>query len=248
MVHESTPRVPRLPESIPVHTDPAPLTCPTRGRRTPRRAAPAPPSKAVPPGTATTTAAAGPHHARTSPSPSPTIPVRPIAERTRAGLLLVLVRRSPFTQAFAGHYVVVDEDSGIRCYTSKQSYEQAPQRPVLHVPFWRETRNSRGSRFKRAAVCWPLILPEDCPQATDPTFTYFAVDFVNNEAKHEKLVFAAPTPAERDAWVHFLTKYIDMYLVPRAQSEELQYLTRGAAVPQHKSAVLEGEAPGGTVR
>lgn len=235
---------PSLPEHVPVHRGPPTIAAPRRAAPPPRRPAPTPSPTSAQGPSASPTAEKSPSP---DPSPSPGRAVQPIAETMRAGVVLHFVRRMPFSHSFVEHYLVVDEAAGIRVYGSKEKYAADPQRPLLQIPFWRETRNSRGSRFKRAAVCWPLILPEDCPQATDPAVTYFAVDYINAEEQSEKLVLGARSLAERDAWVQFLTKYIDLYLAPRAQSEELQFLTRGAAVPQHKSAVIDGEAPGGNV-
>ncbi|KAH9578692.1 hypothetical protein LSM04_002381 [Trypanosoma melophagium] len=42
------------------------------------------------------------------------------------------------------------------------------------------------------------------------------------------------------------THFIDIYLAPRAESEELQSLPRDALIPKHRSEVIEGEAPGGS--
>lgn len=177
------------------------------------------------------------------------ITVDPVHDTQKEGVLLLLVRaRGPFgSDYFTPRYFVVDEVGGIMWYESEARYRASPHRPLAVIPFWRETVNSRGSRFKKAAVCWPLVLPEDCPAtAADSSKTYFAIDYVNESGASDKIVLAANSPRERDSWVRFLTKYIDLYLAPRAESEELHSLPRGAAIPMHRSSVLDGEAPGGT--
>jgi hypothetical protein len=200
-------------------------------------------------------------HSPLHPSPSPSgtsagvaspVVAAPIAAAHKEGTLLHLVRSGGLfgaggTPTFVPHYIVVSGDSGIAWYASCSDYLHQPQRPLGHAAFWVETHNSRGSRFKKAAVCWPLLLQEDCPAATDPTKTYFAVDYYTASGGRDQLVLGADSVAERDAWVQVLTKYIDLYLAPRAESEELQHITRGAAVPLHRSGVIEGEAPGGTI-
>ncbi|KAG5470773.1 hypothetical protein LSCM1_02022 [Leishmania martiniquensis] len=184
------------------------------------------------------------------PPVSPPRGVVPNAATQKEGTLLHLVRSSGLlgggSRSFIPHYVV-SGSAGISWYASEAEYRQHPSRPLGHVDFWVETFNSRGSRFKKAAVCWPLILPCDCPEARDASKTYFAVDYYTPNGAREQIVLAASRPAERDAWVQFLTKYIDLYLAPRAESEELQHLPRGAAVPLHRSGVIEGEAPGGNI-
>ncbi|KPI85883.1 hypothetical protein ABL78_5064 [Leptomonas seymouri] len=178
--------------------------------------------------------------------------VAPAATNHKEGPLLHLTRSGGLfgargTHTFAQHYVVVSANSGISWYASREDFLHQPHRPLGRAAFWIETYNSRGSRFKKAAVCWPLILPEDCPAATDSTKTYFAVEYYTSNGEREQLVLAADSPEERDAWVQHLTKYIELYLAPRAESEELQHITRGATTPVHRSGVIEGEAPGGTV-
>lgn len=132
-------------------------------------------------------------------------------------------------------------------YFTREELE-TPQHLVGKIPFWVETLNSRGSRFKKAAVCWPLILPEDCAEATDPAIYYFGIDYYSPSAQRELMVIGARSSAERDAWVKFLRRYIKLYLAPRAESEELQHLCQGAAAPMHESRCVDGEAPGGTIR
>ncbi|KAI5687760.1 hypothetical protein MNV84_06825 [Leishmania braziliensis] len=186
-----------------------------------------------------------------SPSASPPQVILPSAATHKEGVLLHLVRSSSLfggvSASFVPHYIVVSDSAGISWYTSEAEYRQNPRRPLGHADFWIETYNSRGSRFKKAAVCWPLILPDDCPEARDPSKTYFAVDYYTPNGGQEQLVLAASSPAERDAWVRLLTKYIDLYLAPRTESEELQHIPRGAEVPLHRSGVIEGEAPGGNI-
>ncbi|KAG5470358.1 hypothetical protein LSCM4_03054 [Leishmania orientalis] len=189
-----------------------------------------------------------------SAAPPPASPPRVVvltAATQKKGTLLHLVRSSGLfgggSRSFVPHYIVVSGGAGISWYASEAEYHQHPSRPLGHANFWIETFNSRGSRFKKAAVCWPLILPGDCPEARDASKTYFAVDYYTPDGAREQMVLAASSPAERDAWVQFLTKYIDLYLAPRAESEELQHIPRGAAVPLHRSGVIEGEAPGGNI-
>ncbi|KAG5496426.1 hypothetical protein JKF63_02728 [Porcisia hertigi] len=186
-----------------------------------------------------------------SPTASPSRVVVPTSATQREGTLLQLVRSSGLfgggSRSFVPHYIVVSGRAGIAWYASEAEYRQHPSRPLGRAEFWIETFNSRGSRFKKAAVCWPLILPDDCPEASDPSKTYFAVDYYTPNEDRRKLVLAASSPAERDAWVQFLTKYIDLYLPHRAESEELQQIPRGAEVPLHQSGVIEGEAPGGNI-
>ncbi|TPP43876.1 hypothetical protein CGC21_21375 [Leishmania donovani] len=185
------------------------------------------------------------------PSTSPARVVIPTAATHKEGTLLHLVRGSGLfgggSRSFVPHYIVVSGSAGISWYASEAEYRQNPSRPLGHADFWIETFNSRGSRFKKAAVCWPLILPDDCPEAKDANKTYFAVDYYTPNEAREQVVLAASSPAERDEWVQVLTKYIDLYLAPRAESEELQHIPRGAAVPLHRSGVIEGEAPGGNI-
>lgn len=219
-------------------------------------AAASPPSPSLTRGATTATAGA---NGAASPSPqaagagtSSLVTVAPLAITHKEGSLLHLVHRGGLfgaggSHTFVPHYFVVTGDSGIAWYTNQHEYLVNPKRPLGHAAFWVETYNSRGSRFKKAAVCWPLILEEDCPAATDPTKTYFAVDYYTKGGAREQLVLAADSAEERDAWVQLLTKYIDLYLAPRAESEELQSITRGAAVPLHRSGVIEGEAPGGNI-
>ncbi|KAK7198471.1 hypothetical protein NESM_000807400 [Novymonas esmeraldas] len=186
-----------------------------------------------------------------SPSASPPRAVLSTTATHKEGALLHLVRSTSIfgggSGSFVMHYVVVSGSGGIAWYASEAAYRQQPRRPLGHAHFWVETFNSRGSRFKKAAVCWPLILASDCPEAKDPSKTYFAIDYYTPNGAREQMVLAASSPAERDAWVLLLTKYIDLYLAPRAESQELQYIQRGAAVPMHRSGVIDGEAPGGTV-
>ncbi|GET91701.1 hypothetical protein, conserved [Leishmania tarentolae] len=185
------------------------------------------------------------------PTTSPARVVIPTAATHKEGTLLHLVRGSGLfgngSRSFVPHYIVVSGSSGISWYASEAEYHQNPSRPLGHANFWIETFNSRGSRFKKAAVCWPLILPDDCPEAKDATKTYFAVDYYTPNEGREQVLLGASSPAERDEWVNFLTKYIDLYLAPRAESEELQHIPRGAEVPLHRSGVIEGEAPGGNI-
>lgn len=187
--------------------------------------------------------------AKTAPS---SVVVAPVTATHKEGTLLHLVRSGGLfgtggTPTFVPHYVIVSDSAGISWYAKRSDYLHQPQRPLGHADFFVETYNSRGSRFKKAAVCWPLILQEDCPAANDPTKAYFAVDYYTSGGCREQLVLAANSSEERDAWVQVLTRYIDLYLAPRAESEELQHITRGAAVPLHRSGVIEGEAPGGNI-
>lgn len=183
----------------------------------------------------------------------------------------------------ARRYFVVDR-GGVRWYESEEHRRQDPPRRALGtVAFSVTTTNSRGSVFRRAAVCWPLLLPEDSPQvARHPGPTYFAVDYYapqglgarivsgggGGDIESRKLILATASPAARDEWVRFLRQFIDIYLAPRAESEELQYLLTGGGVagggasasspggttagsrtpsrpPVYRSEVLDGEAPGG---
>ncbi|KPA85006.1 hypothetical protein ABB37_01437 [Leptomonas pyrrhocoris] len=219
-------------------------------------AAAAPPlSVASPPRSSPTTVQRSPSSPSAAPPPAPgpsAVAAAPEAATSKEGTLLHLVRSGGLfgtggTQTFVPHYVVVTGSAGIAWYASRVDFLQQPQRPLGRAAFWIETHNSRGSRFKKAAVCWPLVLREDCPAATDASKTYFAVDYYASSGEREQLVLAADSPEERDAWVQLLTRYIDLYLAPRAESEELQHITRGAAVPLHRSGVIEGEAPGGTI-
>ncbi|ESL08683.1 hypothetical protein TRSC58_03611 [Trypanosoma rangeli SC58] len=163
----------------------------------------------------------------------------------KEGTLLHLEKRALGRERFVSHFVVIDEHKGILWYQGEKNSRTASSRPLGHVPFWKETRNSRGSRFKRAAVCWPLILPEDCPKADDPQKTYFAIEYLNDRNNYSKLIFATESAEERDAWMFFITQFLEMFLPPRAESEGLKHLPRGAAVPRHRSEVIYGEPPGG---
>ncbi|RNF12106.1 hypothetical protein TraAM80_00527 [Trypanosoma rangeli] len=165
----------------------------------------------------------------------------------KEGTLLHLERRVLGRERFVSHFVVIDEHEGILWYQDKKHSRTASSRPLGHVPFWKETRNSRGSRFKRAAVCWPLILPEDCSKADDPHKTYFAIEYLNDRNNYSKLIFAAESAEERDAWVFFITQFLEMFLPLRAESEGLKHLPRGAVVPRHCSEVIYGEPPCGNV-
>ncbi|KEG15600.1 hypothetical protein DQ04_00031340 [Trypanosoma grayi] len=173
-------------------------------------------------------------------------PTEPLPQ-CKTGTLLHLVKGSFGSKKFVSHFIVIEEQHGVAWYQSEAHFRSAPASPLGRVPFWTEMRNSRGSRFKKAAVCWPLILPEDCPKADDPTKTYFAIEYLNEKNALSKHIFAAESEAERDNWVFFITQFIEMFLAPRAESEELQHLRRGAKIPQHYSEVIDGEAPGGTV-
>lgn len=233
--------VPAAPAAAP----PAPTASPAAVPPSPvRLSAPSSPSASATPDRASSPTAA-------SPSASPRRNVVPTTATRKEGTLLHLVRSSGLfgggSASFVLHYIVVAGSAGIVWYASEAEYRQNPRRPLGHANFWIETYNSRGSRFKKAAVCWPLILPGDCPEAKDTSKTYFAVDYYTPNGAREQLVLAAASPAERDEWVQLLTKYIDLYLAPRAESQELQYIPRGAAVPLHRSGVIDGEAPGGNV-
>ncbi|CAD2215975.1 hypothetical protein AGDE_00207 [Angomonas deanei] len=185
-------------------------------------------------------------------SPEPTSPVAPPKEvpqerGTKSGTLLHLARRTTLlgaTEEFVEHYFVVNA-SGISWYSSLKGYETHPDHPLGRIPFFVETKNSRGSRFKKAAVCWPVV--DDCAKVTDPSVVYFMVDYSLASGESKKLYLGASSATERNEWVTFLTQYIDLYLPPDADSEELQKIEKGADVPVHRSHVIEGEAPGGTI-
>lgn len=116
--------------------------------------------------------------------------------------------------------------------------------PLDSIPFFEITSNSRASKFKKAMTCWPLILPEDCSKATAPNVTYFAVEFFNAKAgKTELLVLGAKSPAERDEWVRFLTKYVKLFLSNREESTAFLNFDVGSTQPRHVSMVIDGEAP-----
>lgn len=238
---------------------------------------------------------AGSSCSRASPSPSPVHPDGESGFGVTVGERVSPVLEEPPLAAakegwlwhFAGyhetelvrHYFVVDRH-GVQWYESEERARRpSPHKPLGRIAFSMVTTNSRGSVFRKAAVCWPLILPEDVPQvARDPSKTFFAVDYYvpqgfgaglfgdgGGGVTAKKLVLAVSSPEERDEWVVFLRQYIDVFLAPRAESEELQYLAMprhegeeegregsggsGAGAytrrPLHRSEVISGEAPGG---
>ncbi|EKG03608.1 hypothetical protein TCSYLVIO_005340 [Trypanosoma cruzi] len=170
----------------------------------------------------------------------------PAAAR-KEGTILHL-EKGPFgREKFVLRFLLVDEHEGVMWYKSEQHCRSNASSPLGHVPFWKETRDSRGSRFKRAAVCWPRILPENCPKAVDPRKKYFAIGYRNEKDACNKLIFAAESDEERNDWVHFITQFIDVLLAPRAGSENLQHTPRALTLPRNCSRFGDGEAPDGNV-
>lgn len=163
------------------------------------------------------------------------------------GVLLHLVKRPiafglSHTMHWVPHYVVVDEH-GVTWYPGDALAQPSLPDKLGEMSFWQETTNSRGTRFKKAAVCWPQLLPEDCPQATDATQSFFGLDYVKSNGKRHMMALAARTPEEREAWVRFLQYYIELYLPPRDESRSLCKLVRTDVRPLHCSGILHGEAP-----
>ncbi|EKF33415.1 hypothetical protein MOQ_002719 [Trypanosoma cruzi marinkellei] len=168
----------------------------------------------------------------------------PVAAR-KEGTILHLEKGSFGREKFVSRFLLVDEHEGVMLYESQKHRHSSVSRPLGHVPFSKETRNSRGSRVKKAAVCWPRILPEDCPKAADLQKKYFAIEYLNEKDVSSKLIFAAESDEERDEWVHFITRFIDVFLAPRAGSENLQHTPRALTVPRRCSGFSDGGAPDG---
>lgn len=165
----------------------------------------------------------------------------------KEGTLLVLEKGTFGREKFVPRFVVVDEHMGVMWYQCETHSRLSPSEPLGQVAFWRETRNSRGTRFKRAAVCWPRVLQEDCPKADDTTKMYFAVEYLNQKEAYSKVIFAADSETERNDWVFFITHFIDLFLLPCAESDELRHLPRGATTPRHISGVIDEEISESTV-
>ena len=146
-----------------------------------------------------------------------------------------------FFRSFNDHYVVVDEQ-GVRWFKSER--EVRGGKPMDSIPWYVLTTNSRGSRFKNAAVCWPLITTQECPKATDRNKTYFGIQYTDPKSNElEFLVFGAPSPQDRDEWVFVITKYIKLYLAPAPEFMEFENMRVGSERPAHMHGVIDGEAP-----
>ena len=192
--------------------------------------------------------------ARTSESPAPSNNTDP-APLFKGGMLLNLGKER-FMRSFSNQYVVVSDGTtpgtfeGIAWYDSEASFLRRAK-PIDCVPFFVVTQNSRGSRFKRATVCWPHLTEEDCPKMTSlknhKALSFFAVDNVS-AAKSELIVFAAASAKEREEWVYFLTRLVALYIPPGEEFEPFANMPVGASKPVHMSHVLDGEAPGSAQR
>ena len=170
---------------------------------------------------------------------------QPLAEDApvKRGSLLSFGKKK-FLQKFEPRYIAVDAQ-GIGWWDSEASFAKQPTKPQDSIGFASQTTNSRGSTFKKCAKCWPLVTIEDCKEAKDPSLVYFGVSFINAKGDNELLVLAVPSQRERDEWVLFITKFIALYLAPRAESAEFVNMPVGAKSPLHMDCVLDGEAPGG---
>jgi hypothetical protein len=152
-------------------------------------------------------------------------------------------------KSFFQCYFAVSETLGFAWWNSEGEYLKAPGRPADSIPFSETSTNSRGSKFLKAAVCWPLILVEDCPKATDPQRTYFGIEYYDVRGdKNEMLVLAAATPEERDEWVFHITKFVKLFLANRSESEAFLQMKVGSDSPPYVSKVLDGEAPGSAMK
>ena len=185
-------------------------------------------------------------------SPAPANDAAPPA-MFKAGMLLNLGKER-FMRSFSNHYVVVSDGQtpgsidGIAWYDSEAAFLKK-SKPIDSIPFYTVTQNSRGSRFKKASVCWPHLTHEDCPKITSVKVekAFFAVDNVT-APKNELIVFAAGTKKEREEWVYFITKFVALYLPPGDEFEAYANTPVGATKPLHVSHVLDGEAPGSAQR
>ena len=160
----------------------------------------------------------------------------------RVGYLMNYGKRG-FFRSFNLQFIVVDE-SGVRWYRSNKEYTTNPSAMLDAIPWFVEATNSRGSRFKHAAVCFPVVTKEDCPKATDPNKTYFGIQYMDNQ-RFELLVLAANTPQERDDWCYHITKYVKLHIPFGEEFQQYAHMKVGAATPLHLSHAIEGEAPGG---
>lgn len=160
---------------------------------------------------------------------------------------LYYFKKSFFGGGFEFCYLVVDEANAIRWYKSERDFATAPAKPLGQLPFFTVSTNSRGSKFKEAAVVWPLITKEECPKATDANKVYFGVQYHTPQAL-EHLVLCASDARERDEWVYFLTKYIALYIPASEEFQPFVGMRLGATEPLHRREVLGGEAPGSPKR
>jgi len=136
-------------------------------------------------------------------------------------------------QSWAKTWVVVAPND-IKWFGAK-----GESKPLDSIPLYVETTNTRGSKFKNPAVCFPFITTNECPKATEAGKFYFGVQYYDKD-KLEFLVFQAETDAERLEWVAFLTKYVKMYIPP---GMSVQSPRVGSETPLHTKTVLGGEAP-----
>lgn len=191
---------------------------------------------------------------------SPLATPPPAAALTKGGMLLNY-GKDRFMRSFQNHWVVVSdgegrgpsgrqEVAGVAWYDSEAAYRKGSA-PIDSIPFFAVEKNSRGSLFKKASVCWPLVTDEDCPKlsAADKSKTYFAVDYANPKSgKMDLIVLGAASDAERDEWVTFITRFLVLYLPPGEEFEPFINFPVGANPPLHVSQVLGGEAPGSAQR
>eukprot|EP00758_Cryptobia_borreli_P002822 Tbor_TRINITY_DN3319_c0_g1::TRINITY_DN3319_c0_g1_i1::g.23565::m.23565 len=202
-----------------------------------------------------------------SSSPTPTnkqsMSIEPTPCMTRGpkglhkGGVLLKYGKEIFVRSFTSQYMVVSDGrrsgtiEGIAWYDKESSFTNG-KKPVDFIPFYVNETNSRGSRFKKAAVCWPLITKEECPKVTsDQTLTYFGIDYYNEKSKkNEIIVLAAESAKERDEWVYFITTFIALYIPPGEEFIQLSNMKLGCGdgKPIHISGVIDGEAPGSSQR
>jgi hypothetical protein len=160
--------------------------------------------------------------------------------KSKQGMLMNFGKKR-FLRGFDNHCVVVNEE-GVSWYKNEREVKSG--KPVDSIPFYVLTTNSRGSRFKQAAVCWPLVTTQECPKANDPKKTYFGIQHTDpKDGSLDIITFGASSPEERDEWVFFITKYIKLYLAPAPEFMVFEHMKVGAEIPLHRQGVLDGEAP-----
>ena len=158
------------------------------------------------------------------------------------GGTLLLNGKDRLLRTFAPYYVVASS-AGMFWFSSQSQVKSAP---VDGFPFVEMESNSRGSSFARACVCWPMVMEDDCPKASDRSKVYFGVDYFNPKTKKNELVtFGAATALERDEWVFFITRFVKLY-IPATRPEYIAFggMRVGSKTPLYVSKVLGGEAPG----
>eukprot|EP00760_Papus_ankaliazontas_P013641 PhM_4_TR15872/c0_g1_i1/m.84826 len=169
------------------------------------------------------------------------------AER-REGWLHTYGKRGLF-QSWKKVFVSVGPND-VRWFKQQPRDSPPTEKPADSISLYIESTNSRGSRFKIPAVCFPFITGDDAPKAVESSAKslpagalLFGVQYTEKD-KLELVVFAAESEEEREDWVVFLTKYVPMYVPPRMmQNSSVKVPRAGAEAPLHQKVVLGGEAP-----